>query len=373
MNAFKKVEWLTNIIKGSSSSSNSNCICKWNECVYDKEFIPSQAAIFWNKYNYFIAVNKSPEIFKRRVLYVKGDHDKCLLTLSLGMDPSNSFEFVCTLNCNATHKTLLMNPEQIQCFFKYFKILIKTNINNPFVTEKFSSEGQKIEFKAKCELFNGNRTTYEIKTEFGSIEIDTASLNYIIKMEPVINGMINHIMDSINSYKISFQRFIGLFITWSNFENLYSEVNQQNFLTYLSNRACDCGVSNDFALELSLNFSGRMIRYLTWYMTALMMNENVRKYTFTKCAKKYNVDILAKTGLILFEVMPNIEYLKCVFCKKQMREDDTMIDPVATHFKRSHGKCPLLTKTESTENIPTDGCNADLKRWILKQCAEIFV
>lgn len=364
MNALKKMEWFTNVIKSSSSSSSSNCDCKWNECTYLKELIPSQAAIFWNKYNYFLSDKKKLEIFKPRVFYVKGDREKCLFTLSFGVDPTNSFDFVCALNCTTTNKTLFMNPEQIKSFFKYFKILIKTNINNPFVSGKFSSEDQKIEFKAKCELFNGNRTTYEMKTEFGAIEFDAISLAHIIKMEPVINGMINHIIKSVDSHKISFQRFIGLFITWSNFENLYSEQNQQNFLAYLSNRACDCGVSNDFGLELALNFSGCMITYLTWYMSALLMNENVRKYTFIKCTKKYNVGTLTKTGLILFNVSPNIQCLKCVFCNKQMREDETIHDPVVVHFKKSRGKCPLLTNAETTENIPIDGSNADLKKWI---------
>lgn len=365
MNALRKVEWFTNIIK--SSSSNSNCVCKWNECTYAKELDSTQAGIFWNKYNYFVAAKKSPNIFKRRVFYVKGDREKCLFTLNLGMDPTDNFEFVCTLNCFATNKTLTMSPDQIKCFFKYFKILVKTNINNPFVCGKFSSEDQKIEFKAKCELFNGNRTIYEIKTEFGVIELDATSLACFIKMEPVINGMINQIIRSIDSHKILFQRFIGLFITWSNFENLYSEENHQHFLTYLSTRVCDCGVNNDFALELALNFSGCMIKYITWYMTALLMNESVRKYTFVQHDKKYNVDTLAKTGLILFNVTPNIQCLRCVFCNKQMKEDEATHNPVPTHFKRSFGKCPLLTKAESTENIPTDGCNADLQKWILKQ------
>lgn len=364
------MEWFSNLRKNSSSNPTLSCNCKWNECDYEKEFIPSQELIFWNKYNYFVSTKRVPDLlFNRHIFYVKDQSNNCLFNLQFGLDPIKGFEFVCLLNCTKTNNTLQMNLEQSQCFFQYCKVLLHTNIYNPFATVKFTSNDREIEIKLKCDVFNGNRS-YEMKTEKGKIIIDDISMKKIIKMEPVIERIIAQLVNSVNSHKVAFQRFIGLFITWSNFENLYSEENQNQFFTYLSKRSCECGVNNNFAMEIALNFDGCMMRYLPWYTTALLMNENVRKYTFVKYDGKLNVDILTKSGLILckmFDMSPNYHYLRCVFCSKQMRDGEITKNPIIIHFKNASGKCPLLVNAESTENIPTNGCNTDLKEWI-SQC-----
>lgn len=350
---------------------NHECQCEWNQKVQNHSVSIEQISFnFWSQYEKFCIQNgvqqEQEELLDSFIFYnmksiCLGNKFNPTYMLHMGLDPKRKFEFFCRIESKRSMKSIVLNVKQLTKTLNDLKEITDCNISYPSASLANVS-------LSSVRVLSRMEQMFDIRTNTNSMLIDEKSALQLVRLEPFINKILEYSMNIQKECKVALIDILHVFAnTKKNSFELCSVRNLREFLVKSLNLNCACLPHRNFIAEMGIQWMDWICECVPIFLNISMLDESTRLNTFQqKSFKRLHSEInyctfsAAKYGLYFNN--DSTDSLRCAFCFKRIIILSFQQNILRTHFQQS-SDCKLLLDPVTTQNIPIEGSNVDLKSY----------